>query len=114
MGVVNVRVGDVIDLSLPASEETITRDLKKSNENLAVSGRVIIVLSHNSNASSSNGSVAAPAQGTSSSARASNPAPVASNSAAAAANAAATNNGGELFTKPVSYTHLTLPTILRV
>lgn len=101
-GVVNVRVGDVIDLSLPASEETITRDLKKSNENLAVSGRVIIVLSHNSNASSSNGSVAAPAQGTSSSARASNPAPVASNSAAAAANAAATNNGGELFTKQYS------------
>lgn len=48
LGVVNVRVGDVIDLSLPSSEETITRDLKKSNENLAVSGRVIIVLSHSS------------------------------------------------------------------
>lgn len=48
LGVVNVRIGDVIDLSLQSSEETITRDLKKSNENLAVSGRVIIVLSHNS------------------------------------------------------------------
>lgn len=46
LGVVNLRVGDVIDLLLPASEETITRDLKKSNENLAVSGKVIIVLSH--------------------------------------------------------------------
>lgn len=56
LGVVNVRLGDVIDLSLPSSEETITRDLKKSNENLAVSGRVIIVLSHSS--SSTNGSSA--------------------------------------------------------
>lgn len=52
LGVVNLRIGDVIDLSLPNSEETITRDLKKLNENLAVSGKVIIVLSHNS----SNGS----------------------------------------------------------
>ncbi|GEQ68722.1 hypothetical protein JCM33374_g2390 [Metschnikowia sp. JCM 33374] len=50
LGVVNVRIGDVIDLSTASSEETITRDLKKSNENLAVSGRVIIVLGHNSNA----------------------------------------------------------------
>lgn len=59
LGVVNVRLGDVIDLSLPSSEETITRDLKKSNENLAVSGRVIIVLSHssNSNGASTNNNV---------------------------------------------------------
>lgn len=48
LGVVNVRIGDVIHMSMGTSEETITRDLKKSNENLAVSGRVIIVLSHNS------------------------------------------------------------------
>ena len=54
LGVVNLRIGDVIDLSLPNAEETITRDLKKSNENLAVSGKVIIVLSHNS----ANGSAA--------------------------------------------------------
>lgn len=46
LGVVNVRVGDVIDLLLQSLEETITRDLKKLNENLAVSGRLIIVLSH--------------------------------------------------------------------
>lgn len=59
LGVVNVRLGDVIDLSLPSSEETITRDLKKSNENLAVSGRVIIVLSHSTAAAP--GSSAAPA-----------------------------------------------------
>lgn len=50
LGVVNVRIGDVIDLLMSSSEETITRDLKKLNENLAVSGRVIIVLSHNSDA----------------------------------------------------------------
>lgn len=53
LGVVNVRIGDVIDLSLPSSEETITRDLKKSNENLAVSGKIIVVISHNNNSSSS-------------------------------------------------------------
>lgn len=53
LGVVNVRIGDVIDLSLPSSEETITRDWKKSNENLAVSGKVIIVLSHNAGGSGS-------------------------------------------------------------
>lgn len=48
LGVVNVRIGDVIHMSMQSSEETITRDLKKSNENLAVSGRVIIVLSYTS------------------------------------------------------------------
>lgn len=53
LGVVNVRVGDVIDLSLPNSEETITRDLKKSNENLAVTGKIIIVISHSSGGGSS-------------------------------------------------------------
>lgn len=46
LGVVNIRIGDVIDLSLPNSEETITKDLKKSNENLAVSGKIIVVISH--------------------------------------------------------------------
>ncbi|OBA20930.1 HECT-domain-containing protein [Metschnikowia bicuspidata var. bicuspidata NRRL YB-4993] len=48
LGVVNVRVGDVIDLSTASFEETITRDLKRLNENLAVSGRVIVVLGHSS------------------------------------------------------------------
>lgn len=60
LGVVNIRIGDVIDLSLANSEETITRDLKKSNENLAVSGKIIVVISHNPNSSSSNGTSAAP------------------------------------------------------
>lgn len=48
LGVVNIRIGDVVDLSLESSEETITRDLKKSNENLAVSGKIIVVISHES------------------------------------------------------------------
>lgn len=48
LGVVNVRIGDVIHMSMQSCEETITRDLKKSNENFAVSGRVVIVLSYNS------------------------------------------------------------------
>ncbi|ABN66114.2 predicted protein [Scheffersomyces stipitis CBS 6054] len=53
LGVVNVRIGDVIDLSLSNSEETITRDLKKSNENLAVSGKIIVVISHSRSAAGS-------------------------------------------------------------
>mmetsp|Transcript_6730 Transcript_6730/g.6637 ORF Transcript_6730/g.6637 Transcript_6730/m.6637 type:complete len:782 (+) Transcript_6730:229-2574(+) len=63
LGVVNVRIGDVIDLSLPNSEETITRDLKKSNENLAVSGKIIVVISHNSRASTNNVSSSRPVSG---------------------------------------------------
>lgn len=49
LGVINVRIGDVIDLSLNNAEETITRDLKKSNENLQVSGKLIVVISHSKN-----------------------------------------------------------------
>lgn len=48
LGVVNIRIGDVIDLGLSNFEETITRELKKSNDNVVVSGRLIIVISHNS------------------------------------------------------------------
>jgi E3 ubiquitin-protein ligase NEDD4 len=47
LGVVNIRIGDVIDLGLSNFEETITRELKKSNDNVVVSGRLIIVISHN-------------------------------------------------------------------
>lgn len=58
LGVVNIRIGDVIDLSFANSEETITRDLKKSNENLAVSGKIIVVISHNpSTPAANNGAV---------------------------------------------------------
>ena len=47
LGVVNVRIGDLIDFGLPSSEETITRDLKKLMENVAISGKIIVVISHN-------------------------------------------------------------------
>ncbi|CAN3361037.1 E3 ubiquitin-protein ligase Rsp5p [Diutina catenulata] len=50
LGVVNIRIGDAIDLSVANSEETITKDLKKSNENLAVSGKIIVVISHKGSA----------------------------------------------------------------
>lgn len=45
LGVVNVRVGDVVDLSL-GGEETVTRELKKSNDNLVVSGKLILNITH--------------------------------------------------------------------
>jgi E3 ubiquitin-protein ligase NEDD4 len=53
LGVVNIRIGDVIDLNLANFEETITRELKKSNDNVVVSGRLIVVISHNNSGSSS-------------------------------------------------------------
>lgn len=83
LGVVNVRIGDVVghldeDTASGARprEETITRDLKKSNDGMAVSGRLIVVLSkqrssgvrsstrssaETSGASSSSGGLAVPA-----------------------------------------------------
>ncbi|CCK69968.1 NEDD4 family E3 ubiquitin-protein ligase KNAG_0D02180 [Huiozyma naganishii CBS 8797] len=53
LGVVNIRVGDVLghldeDTAVSSNrsrEETITRDLKRSNDNITVSGRLIVVLS---------------------------------------------------------------------
>ncbi|KIP12373.1 hypothetical protein PHLGIDRAFT_98357 [Phlebiopsis gigantea 11061_1 CR5-6] len=46
LGVVNVRVADVIDLEL-GGHEMLTLDLKKSNDNLVVHGKLIIYLSTN-------------------------------------------------------------------
>jgi len=46
LGVINVRVGDVIDFSTD-SEQMLTRDLKKSTDNLVVHGKLIINLSTN-------------------------------------------------------------------
>ncbi|KAI9788602.1 MAG: hypothetical protein M1833_002904 [Piccolia ochrophora] len=46
LGVINVRVGSVIDLDI-GGEEMVTRDLKKSNDNLEVHGKLIISLSTN-------------------------------------------------------------------
>jgi E3 ubiquitin-protein ligase NEDD4 len=48
LGVVNVRVSDVLDLEL-GGHEMLTLDLKKSNDNLVVHGKLIIYLSTNIN-----------------------------------------------------------------
>ncbi|KAH9930896.1 HECT-domain-containing protein [Fomitopsis serialis] len=46
LGVVNIRVADVIDLEL-GGHEMLTLDLKKSNDNLVVHGKLILYLSTN-------------------------------------------------------------------
>ncbi|EIW60741.1 HECT-domain-containing protein [Trametes versicolor FP-101664 SS1] len=46
LGVVNVKVSDVIDLEL-GGHEMLTLDLKKSNDNLVVHGKLILYLSTN-------------------------------------------------------------------
>ncbi|KAI0075827.1 HECT-domain-containing protein [Panus rudis PR-1116 ss-1] len=59
LGVVNVRVSDVLDLEL-GGHEMLTLDLKKSNDNLVVHGKLIIYLSTNVSqplANSSSGAV---------------------------------------------------------
>lgn len=62
LGVINVRVGDVIDLnSADSDEQMLTRDLKKSNDNLVVHGKLIIQLSTNlSGPPSGRGNLAVP------------------------------------------------------
>ncbi|MBW0511161.1 hypothetical protein O181_050876 [Austropuccinia psidii MF-1] len=46
LGVINIRVSSVLDLDL-GGEETLTRDLKKSNDNMVVHGKLIVHLSTN-------------------------------------------------------------------
>ncbi|KAI9678114.1 MAG: hypothetical protein M1817_006058 [Caeruleum heppii] len=46
LGVINVRIGSVMDLDV-GGDEMLTRDLKKSNDNLVVHGKLIISLSTN-------------------------------------------------------------------
>ncbi|PKY00879.1 putative E3 ubiquitin-protein ligase hula [Aspergillus campestris IBT 28561] len=53
LGVINVRVGDVIDLQM-GGDEMLTRDLKKSNDNLVVHGKLIVNLSTNLTAPATN------------------------------------------------------------
>ncbi|KAK7207807.1 E3 ubiquitin-protein ligase hula [Myxozyma melibiosi] len=98
LGVINIRVGDVIDLSL-GGEEMLTRELKKSNDNVVVHGKLIISLSTNIASSSTNrpansssSSVAHSASGASA-ATASTAATASSRSTAATENAAAATNG---------------------
>jgi len=48
LGVINIRVGDVMpDLSPESDDQMLTRDLKKSTDNLVVHGKLIINLSCN-------------------------------------------------------------------
>ncbi|OAQ95948.1 hypothetical protein LLEC1_01457 [Akanthomyces lecanii] len=48
LGVINIRVGDLMpDISPDADDQMITRDLKKSTDNLVVHGKLIINLSCN-------------------------------------------------------------------
>ncbi|TDZ35874.1 E3 ubiquitin-protein ligase RSP5 [Colletotrichum sidae] len=47
LGVINVRVGDIIELAPDADDQMLTRDLKKSSDNLVVHGKLIINLSTN-------------------------------------------------------------------
>ncbi|KAF8522137.1 hypothetical protein BU17DRAFT_75225 [Hysterangium stoloniferum] len=49
LGVVNVRVSDALDLDL-GGHEMLTMDLKKSNDNLVVHGKLILYLSTNTSA----------------------------------------------------------------
>ncbi|CCH62217.1 hypothetical protein TBLA_0G02790 [Henningerozyma blattae CBS 6284] len=108
LGVVNVRVGDVLshldDNSSRNSsrEETITRELKKSNDNLAVSGRLIVVLSkdqspssasrgHTSHTTASNSTSTSTAAGTHSSSH-NHASRTNTNSSTAPGSAAAANN----------------------
>lgn len=44
LGVINVRIGSVMDLDI-GGDEMLTRDLKKSNDNLVVHGKLIVNLS---------------------------------------------------------------------
>ncbi|KAF8803555.1 HECT-domain-containing protein [Phlegmacium glaucopus] len=53
LGVVNVRVSDILDLEL-GGHEMLTLDLKKSNDNLVVHGKLIMYLSTNVNQPISN------------------------------------------------------------
>merc|ERR1712137_446094 len=46
LGVVNVRIGSVFDLDV-GGDEMLTRDLRKSNDNLVVNGKLILNLSTN-------------------------------------------------------------------
>ncbi|KAK6070254.1 E3 ubiquitin-protein ligase hulA [Seiridium cupressi] len=47
LGVINIRIGDVIELADGADDQMLTRDLKKSTDNLVVHGKLIINLSTN-------------------------------------------------------------------
>ncbi|KAB8670382.1 hypothetical protein FH972_026295 [Carpinus fangiana] len=61
LGVINVRIGGIIDLDV-GGDEMLTRDLKKSNDNLVVHGKLIFNISTNLSTPIRNGQ-GAPAAG---------------------------------------------------
>ncbi|KAI0792919.1 HECT-domain-containing protein [Abortiporus biennis] len=95
LGVVNVRVADVIDLEL-GGHEMLTLDLKKSNDNLVVHGKLIIYLSTNVTQPITN----PPTQGTS--AIATEPS---TSSVSNSSNLAAVTTGSELTRTPSANTN---------
>lgn len=52
LGVINIRISDYINFNDSSSEQTVAEELKKSNSNLPVSGKIIISISHKNNNSS--------------------------------------------------------------
>ncbi|KIX04511.1 E3 ubiquitin-protein ligase RSP5 [Rhinocladiella mackenziei CBS 650.93] len=71
LGVINIRIGDAIDLDM-GGDEMLTRDLKKSTDNLVVHGKLIVNLSTNLSSPPPN-QQNRPAPSTSSSVNGSNP-----------------------------------------
>ncbi|CZT20912.1 probable Probable E3 ubiquitin-protein ligase hulA [Ramularia collo-cygni] len=101
LGVVNVRIGSVIDLDA-GGDEMITRDLRKSNDNLVVNGKLILNLSTNTRAPIASGNQGNAARPTGSSAGPSaNGAQTPSTSTPVGAQSAASLQSTE---RPVSYT----------
>ncbi|GAB7361531.1 hypothetical protein MBLNU230_g1586t1 [Neophaeotheca triangularis] len=84
LGVVNVRVGNVIDLDV-GGDEMLTRDLRKSNDNLVVNGKLILNVSTN---------LRAPTPATNQS-NATRPPPTAAGSSSAVANGVNTPVGAQ-------------------
>lgn len=65
LGVVNVKIGSVIDLDA-GGDEMLTRDLKKSNDNVVVNGKLILNLSTNLQRPAANSSTPSAARSTTS------------------------------------------------
>ncbi|KAK9338234.1 hypothetical protein V1521DRAFT_416598 [Lipomyces starkeyi] len=93
LGVINIRVGDIIDLSL-GGEEMLTRELKKSNDNLVVHGKIILNVSTNVQAS--------PARSTPNLAAPSSSAAASSSATAGAQRSSSTNDVSEFTNAPAN------------
>ncbi|ADV23779.1 E3 ubiquitin-protein ligase NEDD4 [Cryptococcus gattii Ru294] len=88
LGVINIKVSDVIDLEL-GGQEMLTKELKKGSDGQAVQGKLIVYLSTQTNAPVSNNTAA------SSSTNVATPAP-------AASSLASNNTAGQSISRPAS------------